>query len=227
MKPIVPFTLFMVMGFTLAAGCVALTNKSMNPFSNTTGAFNDTADSTSKLKGSLSVSIAGFTYPENLSVVLDNESIGMVNPTTPFYTMVSEGNHTVMVCAGAICERENVTTKFGRYVIVDFSERLHRDTAIARPTARILDYYKNGNAVSVNIEFVNPSQKDHLMSVELSCGYSYIDDRTSIKKGDSARGRLAQYVKAGQRITASLDLYLTNGHNLSYDFPEIEELKVT
>ena len=226
MKPIVPFTLFMVMGFTLAAGCIALTNKSVNPFSNTTGTFNDTADSTSKLKGSLSVSIAGFAYPENLSVVLDNESVGMVNPTTPFYTMVPEGNHTVMVCAGSICERANVTTKFGRYVIVDFSEGLHRDTAIARPTARILDYYKNGNSVSVNVEFVNPSPKDHLMSVELSCGYSYIDDQTSIKKGESARGRLEQYVRAGQRITASLDLYLTNGHNLSYDFPEIEELKV-
>jgi hypothetical protein len=176
------------------------------------------------------VSISGISYPANLSVVLDNETVGTVKPTTPLYLMISEGNHTVMVCVSSVCEQENVTTRFGKYVSVDFSERLLRDVEFpnpnARPTARILEYNKNGNAISVNVEFINPSTKDLLMSVDVSCGYSYIDDRTSIKMGDSARGMLVQNVKAGQRITESLDLYFASGHSLSYGFPVIEELKV-
>jgi hypothetical protein len=244
MKLIVPFALFMAVGFILAAGCVATTNKNtvnetttagFAPFFNSSDpglnkTINTTANITSKLKGSMRVSISGISYPANLSVVLDNETVGTVKPTTPLYLMISEGNHTVMVCVSSVCEQENVTTRFGKYVSVDFSERLLRDVEFpnpnARPTARILEYNKNGNAISVNVEFINPSTKDLLMSVDVSCGYSYIDDRTSIKMGDSARGMLVQNVKAGQRITESLDLYFASGHSLSYGFPVIEELKV-
>jgi hypothetical protein len=96
----------------------------------------------------------------------------------------------------------------------------------ARPIARILEYYKNGNAISVNVEFYNPSKEDLLMSAEISCGYSYIDDRTNIKMGDSTRGILVQNVKAGQRITGMLDLYFVNGHSYCYDYPVIQDLKM-
>ena len=162
MKLIVPFALFMAVGFILAAGCVAMTNKntvnattaaSFAPFSNTSDpglnkTINATANSSSKLKGSLRVSISGILYPANLSVVLDNETVGTVKPTTPLYLMVSEGNHTVMVCVSSVCEQENVMTRFGRYMTVDFSERLQKDVEFpnptARPTAQILDYYKSG-----------------------------------------------------------------------------------
>jgi hypothetical protein len=244
MKLIVPFALFMAIGFILAAGCVATMNKntvnattaaSIAPFSNTSDpglnkTINATANITSKLKGSLRVSISGISYPANLSVVLDNETVGTVKPTTPLYLMISEGSHTVMVCVSSVCELENVTTRFGRYVTVDFSERLLRDVEFpnpnAQPAARILEYYKNGNAISVNVEFINPSTEDLLMSVVVSCGYSYIDDRTSIKMGDSARGMLVQNVKAGQHITEGLDLYFASGHSVSYGCPVIEELKV-
>ena len=119
-----------------------------------------------------------------------------------------------------------MTIRFGRYVTVDFSERLHRDVVIMQPTARILECYKNGNALSVNIEFINPSRKDLQMSVVVSCGYSYIDARTGIKMGDSTRGTLVQNVKAGQRITNALYLNLVNGNSLSYSYPVIEEIKV-
>jgi hypothetical protein len=228
MKLFVPSALFMAVGCILAAGCVATTNKNtVNPISNTSDpGSNATVNSTLTLNGSLKVSISGISDPANLSVLIDNQTVGTVNPTKPLFLMVSEGNHTVMVCMSSICEQENVTTRFGRYVTVDFSERLHRDRAIAQPTAQILGYYKNGNAISVNVEFINPSTKDLLMSVTVSCGYSYIDDRTSIKMGDSARGRLVQNVKAGQRITESLNLNFAGGSSYSYGYPVIEELMI-
>jgi hypothetical protein len=228
MKLIVPFVLFIAVGFILAAGCVATTNKNtVNSSSNTTDSnLNATPNITSKLKGSLVVSVAGFSYPTNLSVILDNQTVGMVNPSTSLYLMVSEGNHTIGVCADFVCEQENVTIRFGRYVTIDFSERLHRDVVIMQPTARVLECYKNGNALSVDIEFINPSRKDLQMSVVVSCGYSYIDARTGIKMGDSTRGTLVQNVKAGERITKGLYFNLVNGNSLSYSYPIIEELKV-
>ena len=245
MKPIVPFALFLAVGFILAAGCVAMTNKnsvnattaaSFAPFSNISDpglnkTINATANSTSELKGSLRVSISGILYPANLSVILDNETVGTVNPTTPLYLMVSEGNHTVMVCVSSVCEQENVMTRFGRYVTVDFSERLQRDVEFpnptARPTAQILDYYKNGNVVSVYVEFINPEFIDHMISMDLSVGYTYIDGRSHVKLGDSAQAKTALFVKAGQRETKRVDMYLANsGSIISFDNPVIEELTV-
>jgi hypothetical protein len=244
MKIIELFALFMVTGLILAGGCVAKTNKNTENITtsatfslrsnasdhglNTTA--NITDNSTSKLKGSLRVSISGISYPVNLSVVLDNETVGTVTPSTPLYLMVPEGNHTVIVCVSPVCEQEHVTTRFGRYVSVDFSEQLLKDVKFpnqdAEPTARILDCYRNGDEISVNVEFFNPSLKDIRMSVIVSVGYTYIDDRTSIKMGDSAKGVLVQNVKAGQRVTEVLYLGLANGNSLSYSYPVIEELKV-
>jgi hypothetical protein len=244
MKIIELFALFIVIGLILAGGCVAMTNKNTEnittaaPFSphanvsdhglNTTA--NVTDNSTSKLKGSLRVSISGILYPANLSVVLDNETVGTVTPSTPLYLMVPEGNHTVIVCVSPVCEQEQVTTRFGKYVSVDFSEQLLKDVKFpnpnAEPTARILDCYKNGDEISVNVEFFNPSPKDLRMSVIISVGYSYIDDRTNIKMGDSAKGVLVQDVRAGQRITKPLTLSFASGHSFTYNSPVIEELKI-
>ena len=232
MKLIVQFALFMAVGFILAAGCVATTDKNTeDPFSNASdpGAnktINATANITSELKGSLKVSITGISYPANLSVVLDNEIVGTVIPTTPLYLMVSEGNHTVMVCDSLVCKHENVTTRFGRYVTADFSQQLQKDVEFPDPTARILEYYKNGNVISVKVEFINPSTKDLLMSVVVSCRYSYIDDRTLIKREDYSTGMSGQSVKAGQRTTAWLDLYFASGNILTYDSPVIKDLEV-
>jgi hypothetical protein len=224
--------LIMTVGCMLAAGCVATTIKTNDtPLSPPSDAglnktVNATANSSSALKGSLSVSITGFSDPANLSVILDNETVGTVNPTTPLNLKVSEGNHTVMVCVDPVCVQENVTTRFGRYQNIDFSERLHKAVANARPTVRIIGCYRNGNAISIDVEFINPSKKDLFMSVAVSCGYSYIDDRTSIRMGDSARGRVVQNVGAGQRITKGLDLHFANGNSISYSFPVIEELTI-
>ena len=251
MRLILPFSLLMVIGFILAAGCVAKVNKnavnettaaSFAPFSNTSNPSVNTSNTSlnktittaanisSKLNGSLRVSVSGIKYPVNLSVVLDNETVGTVKPNAPLFLMISEGNHTVMVCANSVCEQENVTTRFGRYVTADFSERLQRDVEFpnpsAQPTAQILEYFRNGNTISVDVEFFNPSTKDHLMSAEISCGYSYIDSRTSIKMGDSVRGTLVQNVKAGERITGRLDLYFASSNSFSYSSPVIEQLQI-
>ena len=244
MKIIELTALVIVTGLILAGGCVTMTNKNTEnitvsatlfPRSNASdhslnATTNATNNSTSNLKGSLRVSISGISYPANLSVVLDNETVGTVTPSTPLYLMVPEGNHTVIVCVSPVCEQEHVTTRFGTYVSVDFSERLQRDVKFpnpnAQPTARILDFYKNGNDISVNVEFFNPSTKDLQMSVMVSLGYSYIDDRTSIKMGDSAKGVLVKNVRAGQRITESLTLEFASGHSHTYNSPVIEELKI-
>jgi hypothetical protein len=95
-----------------------------------------------------------------------------------------------------------------------------------QPTARVIGSYKEGNGLSVDIEFINPSGKDLQMSAEVSCGYSYIDDRSGIKMRDSTTGMLVQKVNAGQRITKGLVLNRVNSNSLSYSYPVIEELKI-
>ncbi len=44
--------------------------------------------------------------------------------------------------------------------------------------------------------------------------------------GDSAKGKLLQNVKAGQRVTANLDLYFVSGRSYSFDIPIIDEVTV-
>lgn len=231
MKPIVPCALCTAIGLILVAGCVTPTNTPVgNVSSNATDSWlpvTPVADTTSLLQGSLVVSVAGFSYPSDMSVVLDNLTVGTVNPTSSLYLMVPEGNHTIGVCADFVCEQEPVTIRFGKYVTVDFSERLRKDVVIMHPTARVLECYKNGDQLSVNIEFINPSRKDIRMSGVVICGYSYIDSRSGARLGDATRGTFVQNVKAGQRITHQLDLNLVNENSLSYGFPVIEELKIT
>ena len=47
-----------------------------------------------------------------------------------------------------------------------------------------------------------------------------------MKMVDSSRGTVMKDVKAGQRVTESLNLNLVNSNSLSNSFPVIEELKV-
>jgi hypothetical protein len=246
MKPHVLFAIVMAVGFILVGGCIDIASKnsanqtaSLYPvtlFSNTTNPLlNKTVNTTrvisSDLKGSLRVSISGCLYPANLTVFLDSEPVGTVEPKSPLYLMVPEGNHTVIVCLDSVCEQETVTTRFGQYSTVDFSEQLQHDVKLPNPTeqpsARILDYYKNGNVVTVFVEFINPESKDHTFSADLSLGYTYIDGRSYLKLGDSAQVKTTVSVKAGQKETKRLDMYLvSNGQVLTFGNPVIEQLKV-
>jgi hypothetical protein len=217
MKPTGLCAVIMVIGLLCAAGCVTTTGKNTK----------NSSSATPPLQGSLVVSTRGFSYPTNLTVFLDNTTAGTVNPTSPLYLMVSEGNHTIRVCADFVCEQETVTIRFGKYVTADFSERLEQDVVIKQPTAQVLDCNKNGDHLSVDIEFINPSKKDLQFSGVVSSGYSYIDDRTGSKKGEAARSTFVQNVNAGQRFTKELALNLVQANSLSYSYPVIEELRVT
>jgi hypothetical protein len=237
MKMIVLLTLLIAVGCVLASGCVAQTKKdpvngttsptnTFAPFVNTTPVSNgsiNTSNSTntSALKGPLRVSISG--YPADLDVMIDNKTAGLVKQEKPLDLMLEEGDHRVSVCVGDICEVETVKILFAKQVYVDFGDRLRRDVEFPVPTARILEYYKNGDGVTVSVEFINPSTKDLTMSAEVSVGYSYIDYRSGTRKGESSRANLMDRVRAGDRQRYTVDLYFVDGEAYNFDTPRIGE----
>ena len=242
MKLIVPFSLLIAIGCILTVGCLAVANKNtvndtmkstanisvaagFVPFNTSHTGPDTNVNETGVLKGPLRVTISG--YPANLDVILDTVTVGTVKSSTDLNLMVSEGNHSVMVCINSVCEQENITASFGRQVTVDFGERLRRDVQFPTATARIIDYAKNGNGVSVNVEFINPETVDHTISVELGVGYTYIDGRTFTKHGDFAKVTTPLFVPAGQRVTRTVDIaFEGSGTNYCFDYPVISELYV-
>ena len=234
MKHPVTVALLIIVGCILITGCIEILNKNttntttpalLAPISDSDQGEPSTTNNTSILKGPLTVSIGGF--PANIAVVLDNKTVGTAKPATPLNLMVTEGNHSVMVCVGWVCEHDNVSIRFGRQVTVDFGERLLKDVEFPNATARILEYHRNGNGISVNVEFINPETVDHTIFVELSAGYSYIDDRSQIKHGDLAKSITSLLVKAGDRQTKRVNLYFTSsGSSFNFDYPVISDLNV-
>ena len=182
---------------------------------------NTNSTNTSALKGPLRVSISG--YPADLDVMIDNKTAGLVKQEKPLDLMLEEGDHRVSVCVGDICEVETVKILFAKQVYVDFGDRLRRDVEFPVPTARILEYYKNGDGVTVSVELINPSTKDLTMSAEVSVGYSYIDYRSGTRKGESSRANLMDRVRAGDRQRYTVDLYFVDGEAYNFDTPRIGE----
>ncbi len=236
MKGIVLLTILVTVGCILAAGCVAQPKKDLNvsvtptntftPFVNTTtvpgsnGTFNaSNVTNVTKLKGPLRVSISNFNA--NLSVILDNQTVGIVTAGTPLDLMIDEGNHLVKVCVGAICEQEYVNVVFAKKSFVDFGDRLKKDVEFPEPTARIVDYYRNGDGVAVVVEFINPSAKTLFMTAEVSVGYSFISGRTDQRVGESVRGKAYNDVQAGRRISETLNLYFADGSAYMFDPPNL------
>ncbi len=227
--------LTLVIAVCLAAGCVgqmktaagnipAVTpSGTFNPFSNDTidPLLSNISNSTgsSGLKGLLKISTGGLIG--EFPVSIDNMSSGVVTPQRPLSLMLDEGNHTVEVCCGVICEEENVTIKFGKQRIVDFSEQLQKDCEFSEPTARITGYFLSGDLLTVNTEFINPSARTLTMSAEISCGYSYIESRSNNRVGNSAQGLVFSTLNAGDRITKTLNLNLASGNSYKYDIPTI------
>ena len=66
--------------------------------------------------GPLTVSIGG--YNAELPVLLDNISVGNVSQGKPLSLMVSEGNHTIKVCVGILCQNETVEVKFAKPLLL-------------------------------------------------------------------------------------------------------------
>jgi hypothetical protein len=244
MKTITLLTLLIVVGCILATGCVAQPKKepvnvtasptvTFIPFVNTTTAPGTNAtnttnassiNETSKLTGPLRVSISGYNAGTPLPVLIDNQSVGNVSAEKPLDLMVREGNHTVKVCVGVICPSRPVDILFAKKSFLDFGEELRKQAEFPSPTVRMINYFKNGNGVGVNIEYINPTQKDLAMSAEISCGYTYIDGRTSLRMGDSVRAKSTEYVEAGRRVTSTVNLYFAYGSAYTFDEPAVSSI---
>lgn len=240
MKIITLLALLIAVGCVLATGCVAQPKKDLNvsvtptntftPFVNATkvpgsnGTFNaSNVTNVTKLKGPLRVSISNFNA--NLSVILDNQTVGLVTAGKPLDLMVDERDHLVKVCVGAVCEQEHVYIVFAKKSFVDFGDRLKKDVEFPEPTARIVDYYRNGDGVAVVVEFINPTAKDLFMTAEVSIGYSFISDRTGQRVGESVRGQAYSDVEAGRRNSEILDLYFADGNAYMFDPPNLGKIK--
>jgi hypothetical protein len=241
MKSIVLLTILVTVGCILAAGCVAQPKKDLNvsvtptntftPFVNATtvpgsnGTFN-TSNSTNvtKLKGPLRVSISNFNA--NLSVILDNQTAGFVTAAKPLDLTIDEGEHVVKVCVGTICEQEHVNIVFAKKSFVDFGDRFKKSVEFPEPTARIIDSYRNGDGVSVVVEFINPSAKTLSMTAEVSVGYSFIAGRTGQRVGESVRGQAYSEVPAGRRVSETLRLGFADGYAYSFDPPNLGTITV-
>lgn len=234
MKMIVLLTVLITVGCILVAGCINPMNNdsvpekcicpvcpSLNATNTTDSNLSVTANST-KLKGPLRISITGFIA--ELAVTLDNQTAGIVTTAKPLDLMVDEGNHSVRVCVGSICELEEVTIQFAKISSVDFGDRLIKDVEFPSPTARIIDYYRNGDGIAVVVEFINPTAKDLTMTAEVTVGYSFISGRTDQRGGESARGKAYTVVKAGQRETNTLGLAFADGYSYMFDPPILGQI---
>jgi len=234
-KIIVPVSLIIV-GCILVAGCVGqikptATNTSavtpantFTPFSNATTLSNSTNSSAPPppLKGLVRISLNSWIGKFPISI--DNVSAGHVETARPLTLMVDEGNHTIDVCCGVICERENVTIRFGEQRTIDFSERLKEKCEFLEPTVRIIGYSLNGDLITVNVEFINPTTRPLTMSVEVSCGYSYIESRSNNRVGNSAKNQVFSTVNAGDRVMKILNLNLVPGYSYDYEIPTITKI---
>ena len=149
MKIIALVLLIILVGCILITGCigqmksvtagapnVTLVN-TFTPFSNATNLSNiSNSTAVSGLKGLLKISTGGWTGEFPVSV--DNRSEGFVAAQRPITLMLEEGDHSVKVCCGVVCEQENVTIRFGEQRTIDFSERLKKSCEFLEPTARIV-----------------------------------------------------------------------------------------
>jgi hypothetical protein len=243
MKIITLLALLIAVGCVLATGCVAQPKKdpgnitvspttTFTPFvnittvpANVTNATNATGfNNTSGLSGPLRVTIGNYNPGRPLPVFIDNQSVGNVTVGKPLDLMVSEGNHAVKVCVGVICPTEQVVVVFAKQSYLDFGDRLKKEAEFPSPTVRLINYFKNGNGLGVNVEYINPTQKDLAMSAEISCGYTYIEDRTNLRMGDSVRTKGSEWVEAGRRVTQTVNLNFADGSAYSFDEPVISQI---
>jgi len=97
-------------------------------------------------KGTLNVSTG--SYPAaGLPVFVDNLTVGQVSLGKPLNVTVSEGLHTVKVCAGTVCETEDVEIQSARHASVDFGDRLAK--SIPKGTLRV--FISGYNAVGLPV----------------------------------------------------------------------------
>ena len=167
--------------------------------------------------GPLTISIGG--YNADLPVLLDNVSIGNASQGKPINLMVSEGNHTIKVCVGIICQNETVEVKFAKPVFVDFGERLKQVAEFSTPTVQIVNIRQSGSRVTVDLEFINPTKADLTFTTTVQCTYTYIDSQG--RKGNFKQITVTRSVKAGNSTKQSSDIVLDGGRSYIIEIPQI------
>jgi len=232
--------LIAIIGCILVTGCVGQIKHDTNvtttiitvsptntfvPFSNDTNRSYSVTPTEVKsgLKGPLRVSIGG--WDADLPVFIDNTSAGKVTKDTPLDLMVDEGLHTIRVCAGRICLEENATVKFAKQNFISFEERLIQEVEFPKPFARIIGYNPSGDTITVNVEFINPSEKDLYMTADVKCAYTYIDSRND-RTGSMAQGMANAEVRSGERVRENVDLSLAYGYSYVYAIPVISGITI-
>jgi len=232
-------TLLITVVCILTAGCIGQTNKDTVPekcvcpvcpsinvtSTNTTVPGTNITANITKLKGPLRVSSSG--YNADLPVFVDNLSVGLVTREKPLDLMVDEGNHSVKVCVGVICLEDNITITFAKRSFIDFGPRLRDEVEFPTPTARILEYYRTGNGVTVIVEFINPTEKELYMAADVSVGHSYISGRYDQRESDSTQGKASAYVKPGERKTYMLELEFHDGYSYIFDPPTLGRISAS
>jgi hypothetical protein len=175
-------------------------------------------------QGSLSISIGGFNAVD-LPVQVDNINVGTVSQGKNLNLMLKEGNHTVKVCAGTVCEKQEIIIQFAKQSTVDFGDQLKADVEFPTPTAKITKTVLSGPSLTVEVEFINPDKVDHIMSVTVSCVYSYTDSQ-NFRRNDAAQSRISSTVKAGDRTTQQVSLYLGGGSNVIANNPVLVDVTI-
>ena len=173
-------------------------------------------------QGPLMVSLG--SYNAELPVFIDNASVGNVSTVKPLNVMMSEGNHSVRVCVGLVCENEVVVIKFAQQSIVDFGERFKKSAEFSKPTVRIVKFFMTGNRLTVDAEFINPGKTDLSMTTTVGVGYSFIDSATHQRENQYGQYRFTRSVRAGNRTTQSLEMTLSGGSSTIASEPTIVEV---
>jgi hypothetical protein len=173
-------------------------------------------------QGPLTVSIGG--YNAELPVFIDDANVGNVSQGKMLNLMLREGNHTVKVCVGMVCETEDVAVKFAQPVFVDFEDRLKKDVQFSKPAVRIANFFVNNNVLTVNAEFINPDISDHTLTATIGCGYSYLDWNSHQRKNDFVQTQVSRFVKAGDRQTQQVVLYIDKGSHPIASEPTIIDM---
>jgi hypothetical protein len=176
------------------------------------------------LQGQLIVSIGGFNGV--LPVTVDNEPAGNVSISKPLNLKINQGNHSISVCAGVICENETLQIKFGKQSFVDFGSRLVKDVDFTKPTVRIVSSSLDGSTLSVEVEFINPDNKNHSISATISCVYSFTNSQR-VRMSDSSKTRVTRTEAAGDRDIQAVILRLPGGSNVIVNDPVVNDIIVT
>jgi len=140
--------------------------------------------------------------------------------------MADEGNRTVEVCCGIICEHEEVPIRFGKPRTIDFSEQLKKDCEFSEPAVRIVDYFLSGDQITITVELINPTIRTVIISAEIRCWYTYIESGSNNRVGNSAAGQVFSTLKPGDRVTQILRLNVAVGSSYLYEIPTVSQVSV-